>query len=621
MKKLLIHFILITCFMFMAQGTALAAEWTYMVYIGGDNNLSQAGLSDVEEMRNATSNGNVNCIVQIECSPNHTFQLPDYMQSGYTTYRLLIANGVVTTLSNIGNVDMGHPDTLKGFIQWAAQSYPANRYALTIWDHGDGWKNVRRANPQLARGAVQDETSGSFMSLAQLGDAVRQSGVHLNLIDFDACLMAMYEVAYEFIGLADYMVFSEEVEPGDGNPYTPIMNALYANPAMDGNILSQTIVTEFVNSYRNTRNSITKSAVNLSRIGELHDQLNQLSSLMRAGMATNVPSYANARTNAQRYFSKGNIDLVHLLRLLAQIGGDVGNTATSIADFIQQNVVTANSYYSSTHMEGGVIAASNVDNSNGLAVFFPNMDILVGNELEQYGSLSCNRSGQSPWSQMINDFIRASGGNPDNTIASINGGFAFSALWMDDQGLFGDADVDIYVVEPDGTIGSCWIGASTNNGYYSPDSTTSGSSYEMYAAKDQIMAGAYLYIVNYYDNGYWDDYANVYLFYMDPANGVNFWDFLYDSVTGSALKRMDLYNPAPYYWTDYDISLLLQGYYSDWWIPAATQRALSPLSFEEKKDILLKLKSISRERRGKENSNNLLNLYERFQQINGGEEK
>ncbi|SLM29436.1 exported hypothetical protein [Desulfamplus magnetovallimortis] len=616
MKISIIRCIIMLLLILVIQTRADAADWTYMVYIGGDNNLSQAGIADVEEMKAATSNSSVNCIVQIECSPNHSFSLPSYMQSGYSTYRLKIADGRVTPISTIGNADMGSPDTLTSFIQWAASSYPAERYALTIWDHGDGWKSRQKEDNGsiLMKGAVQDETSGTFMSLEQLGDAVRQSGVYLDLIDFDACLMAMYEVAYEFSGLADYMVFSEEVEPGDGNPYTDILNALYANPSMDGAMLSKNIVKSFVDSYKNTRNSVTKSALALDQIDKLHERINQLSSLLRENISTHVPSYANARSASQYYFSKGNIDLVDLLENLGQLEGEIGTYAAETADFIEKNVVISNSFYSSTYMEGGMISAPNVDNSHGLAIFFPTESILVGNELLDYQSISCNNSGESPWSDFVAEFIRASGGNPDITQQTMSGGFAYAALWMDDWGLFGDADIDIYVIEPDFTIGSCWIGASTSNGYYSPDSAVSGNSYEMYATKENIMPGTYMYLVNYYDNGYWDDYANVFLFYMDPSNGVLFWDYLYDSITGSAMKYMHLGRPAPDYWGDREILRLLNGFYSDWWIPAVTMRAFSPLSFEEKKEILLNIKSIYDQRRGKNNSQNLLNLYEAFKE-------
>ena len=41
---------------------------------------------------------------------------------------------------NLGSdVDSGSPQTLLDFIRWAKQKAPAERYALTIWNHGSGW--------------------------------------------------------------------------------------------------------------------------------------------------------------------------------------------------------------------------------------------------------------------------------------------------------------------------------------------------------------------------------------------------------------------------------------------------------------------------------------------------
>ncbi len=142
-------------------------------------------------------------------------------------------------LTNIGNVDMGSAAALTDFIEWAAYAYPADHYALILWDHGAGWKSrasVTKSN--LFRGAIQDETSGSFMSLPNLAAAVRNAGVHMDLINFDACLMAMYEVAYELKDLADFLVFSEETEPSDGDPYDTILTDLVNSPDMSARELS-----------------------------------------------------------------------------------------------------------------------------------------------------------------------------------------------------------------------------------------------------------------------------------------------------------------------------------------------------------------------------------------------
>lgn len=137
---------------------AHAAEWTFMVYIGGDNNLSEAAVSDIEEMSKAAGSADVNIIVQVELGSKYTFALPSYM-SDYNTYRLRISNGQVQSTALGQNLDMANPDTLKGFIQWGVSTYPAQKYALIIWDHGAGWKG-RRGTVPSGRGAVEDETSG-----------------------------------------------------------------------------------------------------------------------------------------------------------------------------------------------------------------------------------------------------------------------------------------------------------------------------------------------------------------------------------------------------------------------------------------------------------------------------
>ena len=178
-------------------------QWTYMVYLGADNNLSTAGIGDIEEMGQVGSSSQMAIVVQAEFSPYYTQGVPNT-----NTYRLLVqSGGAVDNLNaatDIGDVDMGSRAALTDFIKWATSTYPAQHYALVLWDHGAGWKDrAKGANSSLFRGAIQDETSGSFMSLSDLAGAVRDAGVHIDLINFDACLMAMYEVAYEFDGLAD----------------------------------------------------------------------------------------------------------------------------------------------------------------------------------------------------------------------------------------------------------------------------------------------------------------------------------------------------------------------------------------------------------------------------------
>ncbi|MBI5453672.1 MAG: hypothetical protein HY956_03500, partial [Deltaproteobacteria bacterium] len=231
-------------------------SWTYMVYMGADNNLSESALEDLNEMEMAGSTSGVAVIVQAEFNRNYSTGVPA------DTRRIYVQKDNDETRANlegasIGNVDMADPATLAEFIRWAASEYPADNYALVIWDHGAGWKAKA-----VARGAVQDDTSGTFMSLPDLARGVRDSGVGLSVMDFDACLMAMYEVAYEFAGLVDYMVFSEANEPADGDPYDAILAGLIADPSMSGRELATASVNEYADFYAvNGREKTTKSAV------------------------------------------------------------------------------------------------------------------------------------------------------------------------------------------------------------------------------------------------------------------------------------------------------------------------------------------------------------------------
>ena len=65
---------------------------------------------------------------------------------------------------------MANPETLTDFVRWSAENYPAKKYALVLWDHGGGSKT----------GIFIDELfDGEMMHLDELGDALRNTGVHL----------------------------------------------------------------------------------------------------------------------------------------------------------------------------------------------------------------------------------------------------------------------------------------------------------------------------------------------------------------------------------------------------------------------------------------------------------
>src|SRR5690606_28366009 len=104
-------------------------------------------------------------------------------------------------------LDMGNPDTLGDFIKWAKQNYPADRYCLILWNHGNGWK--RSAQDEYpTRAFSYDDQYGTSIKTWQTDQMM--GGETVDILAWDASLMQMVEVAYEARSHADYIVGSEE---------------------------------------------------------------------------------------------------------------------------------------------------------------------------------------------------------------------------------------------------------------------------------------------------------------------------------------------------------------------------------------------------------------------------
>jgi hypothetical protein len=483
-----------------------SADWTYMVYMGADNNLSTAGLFDLNEMEAAGSGEKVNIVLQAEFSSFYT-DFPAIGHGGYVgdTLRFLVRNDNnpdnvnLKAGKSIGKVDMGSPAALADFIKWSAASYPAKHYALVIWDHGAGWKKST-----VFKGAVQDETSDSFMSLPQLAGAVRSANVHLDVINFDACLMAMYEVAYEFSGLTDYMVFSEEVEPGDGDPYDTILSALKNRPSMTSLELSEIIVEKYHAYYSDPAaraEKVTKSAVDMSALPALHSAMLNLADAIVTDYDTVSGVIAQAQANGQRFEYKSNLDLQDFSSRIAN--GLPASAARSAALEVTNAVTNA--------VVGNRTIGDAVDDAFGLAVFVPSLgqvssDALY-NDLRAYNELACNQVRATVWSEAVVKIVAGS----QETLHS--GGFSFYIAWDT------DADLDLYVWEPNLEIYAPWMGQTTPNGFFSGDSYDVGESVEYYVSNDYVQPGDYDVFVEYYKDGKTGKNANVEFWYLDPDVG------------------------------------------------------------------------------------------------------
>jgi hypothetical protein len=282
--------------------------WTFMVYLDADNNLEGAGIDDFLEMATVGSDANINIVVQFDRIIGEDARYEDWT----TTKRFYVTPGMTPTAANaladLGELNMGDPATLQNFINWAVGGYPAQNYALVLWNHGGGWRDRLESlkksaasgmddlNQPIYNAVCWDDTNGDdSLYMKEVRTALDGADYDVDLLGFDACLMGMLEVAYEIRNTGPgIMVGSEETEPGDGWPYDTILADLAVNYTMTPAQLGSVIVDRYYASYSN---DFTQAAVDLTRIGALATDVSTLAATLNSSWDTDRPAVEAAARN------------------------------------------------------------------------------------------------------------------------------------------------------------------------------------------------------------------------------------------------------------------------------------------------------------------------------------
>ena len=205
--------------------------------IGSDlEGKSYAATKNIQQMENLGSNSRVNVIVETGGGSNNT-KIGGIRSIDFTkVQRHKILHHNVQFLGDLGQKDMGNPNTLSDFIIWGITNFPAKKYAIILWDHGSG-----------LNGFGQDIIfNNDILTPIELKQAFLTAKVYTNvtfeLIGFDACAMSSLEIASRLQNVTHYMVSSEEVEPSWGWNYTAIIENLSTNSGQSGSSLGRAIV-------------------------------------------------------------------------------------------------------------------------------------------------------------------------------------------------------------------------------------------------------------------------------------------------------------------------------------------------------------------------------------------
>ncbi len=383
-------------------------EWTVMVFINGKNNLSRYVEIDMNEMEQIGSTDKVNIVVEagklkytVPDYPDYPGGwdnydnpwgggMPPYMKQAvsadwYGVRRYYVQKDADTAtlgsqlLQELPKADMGDWNHLVEYVQWAKANYPAKKYMLVVWNHGDGWKTKSLGRtPSIAKGISYDDETGNGITTVQLGQALAKIG-GVDVYASDACLMQMAEVVYELKDHAPVIVGSEETEPGDGWDYTAFLSRM-----MTSNLAPEAVATAAVEgysaSYSAKGKAVTMSAVRSSEAEPLRLLTDQWVTL---AMTQDKAKLREALNETTKFEGVDARDLLHFLNLAGSKLPALQAKGTEISALVSGRMIIRN-----------VPTGDSYKNAGGLAIYLPSYNFDAN-----YSKLTLSKTGN--WDEFM----------------------------------------------------------------------------------------------------------------------------------------------------------------------------------------------------------------------------
>ncbi|OIR20179.1 MAG: hypothetical protein BEU04_03895 [Marine Group III euryarchaeote CG-Bathy1] len=430
----------------MAENEEEIPEWGFYVYMAGDNSLYEEVDDDLNEMKMVGSNNDLEIVVLTDQVPQDDSHAYRVIQHGLEETPLQEINA---SWSN--ELDMGKGETLRDFMIWATTEYPAEKKILVIWNHGSGWEKVA-------------EDRESHLTVPEIRESIEQyreetGDSKLTMIGFDACLMGMFEIAYELKDQAEMVHGSEAYEPLEGWTYNHLLYKLDKN--LTNEELAQNVVYDYVESYRNgsvyTSYSVTAAVIDTTKLESLWNDLENFSSELNSILPIYRDEISNSRDNTQRYDQNPNYrDLYDLtINIENQIPmSDSQNYSEKLQNSINSAIMAEDHWQKPGKLP--------VDRAHGLTIYFPNEGIKTG-----YSDLRIN---QNSWYEFIGNFemgISSKASFNNLYTSSVDTGTGHNDSVLINGNYNGNAsEIKIRLVNSDGKVMNTYDG-QVNNGIIS----------------------------------------------------------------------------------------------------------------------------------------------------------
>ena len=387
-----------------------AAAWTVLLYVcGADLESSYAnnsyyggvGLATMDIMEILSVNNkpdDVNIVLETGGASKWTntnyANYGDYNISSSQLQRHHVENGKLNLDASLTYASMGSSSTLQSFLEFGLTTYPADKTALILWNHGGGLDGVcfdeKKNSDSLTASEVVSAVSGA---LSKTGNA----GSKLEFIGYDACLMQVQDIANMNAPYFNYIVASAESEAGEGCDYDNWIDDLYAKKSTT--TIMKAIVDSFISDnggVNSSNNDQTLSYLNLNYAEEYRTAWEDMAGQLKNKINSNNEDDFNTLVKSAKHYadssytSYGLFDAKDFVKKLASNSTfNPGSTYTNAVLNAHSNFVG----YSS--------AGKGAGNSFGLCMFW---------KISSYCSSYSSSYGFSNWNYLISNYGGSSSG-------------------------------------------------------------------------------------------------------------------------------------------------------------------------------------------------------------------
>lgn len=352
---------------FTACGGNSGKKLTIMMYVVGSNLESGSGCAskDFDEILGSDFNPNdINLVIYTGGAKKWSKDISGRVNSTFIVKGTKEEKSLELIEQSETKLNMAKPETLSGFLNFAYKNYPAQHYGLICWNHGGG----------PTQGYGYDENYEEFLEVSEFDDAFDASPFKednkLDFIGFDACLMGTVEIGDSLKKYANYLIASEETEPGDGWDYDFLSN--FENQ-YDTEKLAQAIIDVYYSGEASTnmvnygsslyskplyKQDVTLSCVNLQKIDPLNNALDKLFGALNDSLtAGELFTQLNIRQSLYSFGTSSStrqgteLDLVDISELIDAYSKKLPTEVKEVKQAIDDYVVYNKSTYNNT---GGV---------------------------------------------------------------------------------------------------------------------------------------------------------------------------------------------------------------------------------------------------------------------------